>query len=117
MEYQNREDKARAEELAGQYLQSQQLLEVQQLKIDELNALLGQEMSKVADLTGKLENNMRLLLHIHQELDRSLNAGNSLPDSVELSQEEEPEDHPLPLPEDTRIVAWIECGETGAGET
>jgi hypothetical protein len=124
LEYQNREDKARAEELAGQYLQSQQLLEVQQLKIDELNARLGQEMSKVADLTGKLENNMRLLLHIHQELDSSLHPDNKLAtaealtpdenkDDWELGKEENQpgQDQLLPLPEDTKIVGWVECEE------
>jgi len=82
LEYQNREDKAHAEELSGQYLQAQQRLEAQQLKIDELNELLENEIRKVGDLTGKLECNMRLLLHIHQELDSSLH------------------------PEDTKIVSW-----------
>jgi|SRR5882757_9458933 len=79
LEYQNREDKARAEELSGQYLQAQQRLEAQQLKIDELNELLDNEMRKVGDLTSKLEGNMRLLLHIHQELDSSLHPENELP--------------------------------------
>ena len=139
LEYQNREDKARAAELAAQYSQAQQLLEAQQLKIDELNALLGHEMSKVVDLTGKLESNMRLLLHIHQELDKSLHiqqSDKSLPAENEgplyegaMSEVEEQEaenreslssanqshesdrDQLVPLTENTKIVGWIESEE------
>ncbi len=134
LEYQNREDKARAEELAVQaeelavqYLQAQQLLEAQQGKINELNERLGHEMSKVADLTGKLENNMRLLLHIHQELDKSLHVqqpcGSSpaqneqppySPSFPPAKQSHEPgRDQLPPLTENTRIAGWIESEEAG----
>jgi hypothetical protein len=140
LDYQHREEKIRADELSGQYLQAQQQLEAQQLKIDELNERLGHEMSKAGDLTGKLENNMRLLLHIHQELDKSLHAqqpDNSLPAQNELTSyegatpaEENKEDNSesLPLPkqshepgrdqflsltENTKIVGWIESEDAG----
>jgi hypothetical protein len=117
LDYQHQEEKTRAEELAGQYLQAQQKLEAQQLKIDELNERLGHEMSKAGDLTGKLENNMRLLLHIHQELDKSLHVqqpDNSLPVLPSPQQSHEPrQDQSLSLTENTKIVGWIESEETG----
>jgi hypothetical protein len=34
-----------------------------------------QAKERIAELTGKLENNMNLLMNIHKELDRSLNPG------------------------------------------
>lgn len=139
LDYQHREHKVRAEELAAQYLQAQQLLETQQLKLDELNGLLGHEMSKVGDLTGKLENNMRLLLHIHQELDQSLHArqpddllpaqteGQSYEGTMEEAEKNEegnreslPSDKQSretgrdpfpPLTDNTKIVGWIESEE------
>jgi len=52
----------------------QRTADTQQLKEE-----LAQAKEKIAELTGKLESNMSLLMNIHKELDRSLNAEMALP--------------------------------------
>ncbi len=47
-------------------------LEQRNATIQALQEELAESKEKIADLKGKLENNMSLLLHIHKELDRSL---------------------------------------------
>ena len=128
-----RKDRARAEEANSLYLQAQQELEELKSKIQTLNERVAQETGKVTDLTGKLENNIRLLLHIHQELDRSLMVEKRLPGNEPYPQpaadepgspenltipeiEEAPSEiQRNPLPEDTKIVAWVECEEMPEG--
>lgn len=44
-----------------------------------LNEELVQAREKIAELTGKLESNMSLLMNIHRELDRSLNVEGAAP--------------------------------------
>lgn len=95
LEYQGQEDKARAEELNEQYVKTEELLAARQLKIEELNQQLTREKDKAADLAAKLECNIRLLRHIHQEMDRSLNA-----------EESGPGQSP-PLSEVSKIVGWV----------
>jgi len=46
--------------------------------IESLKEELSQSREKIADLTGKLENNMSLLMNIHKELDKSLVTNTSL---------------------------------------
>lgn len=67
-----REERVRAEEATAKYLQARQDLQELQATLEVLNERISQATAKVADLRDKLENNTRLLLHIHQELDRSL---------------------------------------------
>jgi hypothetical protein len=43
--------------------------------VQQLQEELMQAKERIAELTGKLENNMNLLMNIHKELDRSLNPG------------------------------------------
>ena len=45
----------------------------------QLKEELAQAKEKIAELTGKLESNMNLLMNIHKELDRSLNIEKALP--------------------------------------
>ncbi|HWK05952.1 MAG TPA: hypothetical protein VNS58_20065 [Puia sp.] len=61
----------------------------------ELKELLSREKDKTADLTAKLECNIRLLRRIHQEMDRSLNP------------EESGQSQSTPLPEVSKIVGWV----------
>jgi len=42
--------------------------------IEGLKEELAQAKEKIAELSGKLENNMSLLMNIHKELDKSINA-------------------------------------------
>lgn len=65
--------------------------------IEALKEELAQAKEKIADLSGKLENNMSLLMNIHKELDRSINA-------------EQPQPRELPLP------ATPEAASGGTGE-
>lgn len=61
--------------------------------IEVLKAELAQANEKIADLSGKLENNMSLMMNIHKELDRSL-TGERTPASIE--------DVPAAMPEAAR---------------
>jgi len=45
----------------------------------QLKEELAQAKERIAELTGKLESNMSLLMNIHKELDRSLNMEKALP--------------------------------------
>jgi len=47
--------------------------------IEALKWELAQAQEKIADLSGKLENNMGLLMKIHKELDTSLTTEPALP--------------------------------------
>jgi DNA repair exonuclease SbcCD ATPase subunit len=63
---------------------NEQDLRKSQADIEQLNEQLQQETRRTMDLSGKLECNSLLLLHIYKELDRSLNVEKGLPDTEEL---------------------------------
>lgn len=69
LEYQNRENKARLEELQGQHAQALQLLDERQAAIAQLQEQLQLGARRSEVLTGRLESGNRLLLKIRQEID------------------------------------------------